>query len=242
MNQIKPPFPLNPRSAMMCLLMLVAPLAMADTETTSDSSADKAEASKKTDSSVSIKAKTTTSTAKAEAVKKNNTAVLESKKNQPTDNTAFELGEVFVSPGLTSGLSKKMHSRDISSSVDIMNADKIQNQNVLTSYDLFQRMPGVQITQFNQGITTGKFSFRGFNGEGNINAVKLLIDGIPSNTNDGNMPFIDALFPLDIESIEVVRGTNDPRYGLHAIAGNANVTTALGGNYVKGRTFAVTTI
>lgn len=236
MNQIKPPFPLNPRSAMMCLLMLVAPLAMADTETTSDSSADKAEASKKTDSSVSIKAKTTTSTAKAEAVKKNNTAVLESKKNQPTDNTAFELGEVFVSPGLTSGLSKKMHSRDISSSVDIMNADKIQNQNVLTSYDLFQRMPGVQITQFNQGITTGKFSFRGFNGEGNINAVKLLIDGIPSNTNDGNMPFIDALFPLDIESIEVVRGTNDPRYGLHAIAGNANVTTALGGNYVKGRT------
>ena len=236
MNQIKPPFPLNPRSALICLLMLVAPLAMADTETTSDSSADKAEASKKTDSSVSIKAKTTTSTTKAEAVKKNNTAVLESKKNQPTDNTAFELGEVFVSPGLTSGLSKKMHSRDISSSVDIMNADKIQNQNVLTSYDLFQRMPGVQITQFNQGITTGKFSFRGFNGEGNINAVKLLIDGIPSNTNDGNMPFIDALFPLDIESIEVVRGTNDPRYGLHAIAGNANVTTALGGNYVKGRT------
>lgn len=235
MNQIKPPFPLNPRSALICLLMLVAPLAMADTEITSDSSADKAEASKKTDSSVSIKAKTTTSTAKAEAVKKNNTAVLESKKNQPTDNTAFELGEVFVSPGLTSGLSKKMHSRDISSSVDIMNADKIQNQNVLTSYDLFQRMPGVQITQFNQGITTGKFSFRGFNGEGNINAVKLLIDGIPSNTNDGNMPFIDALFPLDIESIEVVRGTNDPRYGLHAIAGNANVTTALGGNYVKGR-------
>jgi iron complex outermembrane receptor protein len=116
-----------------------------------------------------------------------------------------------------------------------MNADKIENQNVLTAFDLFHRMPGVQITQFNQGTTTGKLSFRGFNGEGNINGVKLLIDGIPSNTNDGNMPFIDSLFPLDIESIEVVRGTNDPRYGLHNIAGNANINTYQGGNYAKGR-------
>jgi iron complex outermembrane receptor protein len=135
----------------------------------------------------------------------------------------------------TSLPSGKLASRDILSSVDIMNADKIANQNVLTSYDLFHRMPGVQITQFNQGTTTGKFSFRGFNGEGNINGVKLLIDGIPSNTNDGNMPFIDAIFPVDIDSIEVVRGTNDPRYGLHAIAGNATINTSQGGNYAKAR-------
>lgn len=148
-----------------------------------------------------------------------------------SDDSVFELGEMVVT-GTAAG---KLRSRDILTSVDIMNADKIANQNVLTSFDLFHRMPGVQITQFNQGTTTGKFSFRAFNGEGNINGVKLLIDGIPSNTNDGNMPFIDSVFPLDIESIEVVRGTNDPRYGLYAIAGNANITTAQGGNYAKGR-------
>ena len=151
---------------------------------------------------------------------------------QPTsDNSVFELGEMVVSEKL----SGQLDSRDILSSVDVMHEDKIADQNVLTAFDLLHRMPGVQITQFNQGITTGKFSFRAFNGEGNINAVKLLIDGIPSNTNDGNMPFIDALFPLDIESIETVRGTNDPRYGLHAIAGNANIHTFEGGNYAKGR-------
>ncbi len=152
--------------------------------------------------------------------------------NKSTDNSVFELGEITVTATPTG----RLDSRDILSSVDVMNADKIQNQNVLTSFDLLHRMPGVQITQFNQGTTTGKFSFRAFNGEGNINAVKLLIDGIPSNTNDGNMPFIDALFPLDIESIETVRGTNDPRYGLHAIAGNANISTTEGGSYLKGRT------
>ena len=148
-----------------------------------------------------------------------------------TDNSVFELGEMQV----TGKYFGKLDSRDILSSVDIMDADKIANQNVITSFDLFQRMPGVQITEFNQGTTTGKFSFRAFNGEGNINAVKLLIDGIPSNTNDGNMPFIDALFPMDIDYIEVVRGTNDPRYGLHALAGNANMITQAGGSYVRGR-------
>ena len=152
-------------------------------------------------------------------------------KNNTQNNSVFELGEMVIT-GTPSG---KLESRDILSSVDIMNADKIENQNVLTSFDLFHRMPGVQITQFNQGTTTGKLSFRGFNGEGNINGVKLLIDGIPSNTNDGNMPFIDSIFPLDIENIEVVRGTNDPRYGLHNIAGNANINTYQGGNYAKGR-------
>jgi iron complex outermembrane receptor protein len=81
------------------------------------------------------------------------------------------------------------------------------------------------LTQFGQGTTSGKFSMRAFNGEGEINAVKLLIDGVPSNSNDGNMPYIDLAPRLDIESIEVVRGTNDPRYGLHNIAGNANIST-----------------
>lgn len=153
-------------------------------------------------------------------------------KNPSDGDAVFDLGEVVVSEAMTG----KLNSRDILSSVDVMHSDKIANQNVLTSFDLLHRMPGIQITQFNQGITTGKFSFRGFNGEGNINAVKLLIDGIPSNINSGDMPFIDALFPLDIESIETVRGTNDSRYGLHAIAGNANIHTTEGGTYLKGRT------
>ncbi len=41
--------------------------------------------------------------------------------------------------------------------------------------------------------------------------------------------------PLDIDYIEVVRGTNDPRYGLHNIGGNINFVTRQGGNYSDGR-------
>lgn len=148
------------------------------------------------------------------------------------ENSVFELGAITVS---ADNVSTALGSRDILTSVDVLYADKIQDQNVQNAYELFRRLPGVQVTQFNQGTTSGRFSFRGFNGEGNLNAVKLLIDGIPSNINDGSYPFLDILFSQDIDSIEVVRGTNDARYGLHAIAGSANVLTQTGGNYAKSR-------
>ncbi|WP_437884060.1 TonB-dependent receptor [Pseudomonas sp. LRF_L74] len=143
--------------------------------------------------------------------------------------SVLTLGAVTVSSDERGPLA----SRNILSSVDVVGADILEKQPVQYSWELFNRLPGVMLTQFNQGTTSGKLSFRGFNGEGEVNAVKLLIDGIPSNSNDGNMPFIDMVSPLEIESIEVVRGTNDPRYGLHNIAGNASIDTRQGGNAGK---------
>ncbi|MBU1331742.1 MAG: TonB-dependent receptor [Gammaproteobacteria bacterium] len=141
-------------------------------------------------------------------------------------DSTLALGSVTVTPEQQG----KLSSHNILSSVDYVGHDVLEKQPVQYSWELFQQVPGVMLTQFNQGTTSGKLSFRGFNGEGEVNAVKLLIDGIPSNTNDGNMPFIDMVYPLDIEEIEVVRGTNDPRYGLHNIAGNASINTLQGGN------------
>ncbi len=141
-------------------------------------------------------------------------------------DSTLTLGTVTITAPNTGPLA----SPNILSSVDVLGSDILEKQPVQYSWELFNRVPGVMLTQFNQGTTSGKLSFRGFNGEGEVNAVKLLIDGIPSNTNDGNMPFIDMVFPLDIVSIEVVRGTNDPRYGLHNIAGNASINTRIGGN------------
>ena len=63
--------------------------------------------------------------------------------------------------------------------------------------------------------------------------VKLLVDGIPTNVNSG-VGDINAIFPLDIDRIEVVKGTNDPRYGLFNIAGNVQVFTSAPGRYTQG--------
>ena len=145
--------------------------------------------------------------------------------------SAVVLGEISVSSASAGSLPTK----SILTSVDIMSAERIQDKNVSNSWELIGQMPGVQLTEFRLGAESGKPSFRAFNGEGYINGIKLLIDGVPSNVNSGNMRYLDMIFPLDIDYIEVVRGTNDPRYGLHNIGGNINVATRQGGNYIDGR-------
>lgn len=145
---------------------------------------------------------------------------------QRSPDTSFSIGDGIVVTGARS---------PVLTSVDRMGADVAQNASVDYAWELVGRMPGVLLTEFNQGATSGKLSFRGFNGEGEVNAVKLLIDGVPSNSNDGNMPYIDMVFPLDIETVEVVRGTSDPRYGLHNIAGNVAFRTRSGGSYLDAR-------
>lgn len=120
-------------------------------------------------------------------------------------------------------------------SVDRLSAEAVQNSDVDYPWQIVGKLPGVMLTEFNQGTSSGKLSFRGFNGEGGVNAIKLLIDGVPSNTNDGNMPFIDMLFPLEVEAVEVIRSTTDPRYGLNNIAGNVSFATRTGGNYLEGK-------
>lgn len=150
-----------------------------------------------------------------------------------SENSTLTLGTVTVQ-GAT-GSSGPLNTASVLSSVDILGADILQKMPVNYSWELFSRAPGVMLTEFNQGTTSGKISFRGFNGEGEVNAVKLLIDGIPSNSNDGNMPFMDMIFPLELDSIEVVRGTSDARYGLNNIAGNVNMLTRTGGEYTQAR-------
>ncbi|MEN9683528.1 MAG: hypothetical protein RLZZ427_1279 [Pseudomonadota bacterium] len=152
---------------------------------------------------------------------------------QPAVDTSFAVGEIIVTARGMAG-----SANTVLTSIDRLSGAIAQRADVRNAYELIGQMPGVQLTNFDQGTTSGKFSLRGFNGEGTINAVKLLIDGIPANSNDGNMPYIDLVFPLNIAGIEVVRGTADPRFGLHAIAGSANILTRSGGTYLDARAAA----
>ncbi|WP_417610663.1 TonB-dependent receptor [Parasphingorhabdus sp.] len=154
----------------------------------------------------------------------------EEQANPKKPDTSFSVGEIVVTARGMAG-----STNNVLTSVDRLGGDVAQDADVDNVYELIGQMPGILVTDFNQGTTNGKFSMRGFNGEGNINAVKLLIDGIPSNSNSGNMPYIDMVFPLNIAGIEVVRGTSDPRYGLHAIAGSANILTRSGGTFLDAR-------
>jgi iron complex outermembrane recepter protein len=142
------------------------------------------------------------------------------------------MGEVRISAARNAGA---LLSNRILTSVDVLGSEQIEDKTVGNSWELVGQLPGVQLTEFRMGAESGKATFRAFNGEGYINGIKVLIDGIPSNVNSGNQRFIDMVFPLEIDYIEVVRGTNDPRYGLHNIGGNINLGTRQGGNYTDSR-------
>ena len=149
-------------------------------------------------------------------------------------STLLQLGEVVITSS-----SGALSPRQVLTSVNILGSERFENQSAYSNYELLRQVPGLQAGEYlGKGVGYGTLSMRGFNGEGVLNAVKLLIDGVPSNANDGNTYYLDLVPRLDMEAVEIVKGTNDARYGLHNIAGNANVVTRQGGNYTEGRVSA----
>lgn len=154
------------------------------------------------------------------------TAPARAQEGVPEPGVEFTLQRVVVKATAVGNLG----SKHLLTSVDTIGGAAVQDAAVGHNWELFGRLPGVQLTNYNQGIISGRPSMRGFNGEGMVSAVKLLIDGVPSNTNDGAMPFMDLVMPLGLAGITAVRGTNDARYGLHSIAGNMEMLTREGGH------------
>jgi iron complex outermembrane receptor protein len=113
---------------------------------------------------------------------------------------------------------------EVLTSTNVLTGEQVQSQTAPEPLHLLKRVPGVYMEDFNQGTTSTGLSLRGFNTQGDVPAVKLLIDGIPSNFHVGTSE-LKAIFPLEIDHVEIVKGTNDPRYGLNNVAGNVNVFT-----------------
>lgn len=113
---------------------------------------------------------------------------------------------------------------EVLTSTNVLTERALQTQSTAEPLNLLKRAPGVYMENYQQGVVTAGIGIRGFNTQGDVPAVRLSIDGIPSNLHVG-VPELKTLFPFEIERIEVVKGTNDPRYGINNVAGNINVTT-----------------
>jgi iron complex outermembrane receptor protein len=134
------------------------------------------------------------------------------------------------------GMRRSLHldTTTLIGSVDVVGGDQIARENVDLSYELLKKVPGVYVNDYNQGVVAGGIGIRGFNTEGDIPSAKLLIDGIPANTNAG-VGLFDSVFAMDIDRIEFLKGTNDSRHGLLNIAGNVQLFTSPMGRYTKAK-------
>lgn len=113
---------------------------------------------------------------------------------------------------------------DLVGSIDLIDQTELNYEQIDDTLELFNKVPGVYLSRYNQGIINTDVAIRGFAGDGVTPHAKLLIDGIPANLHNGYNE-LDQLFPIGIESIEAFKGTSDPRYGLFNLAGNYNVST-----------------
>jgi iron complex outermembrane receptor protein len=120
---------------------------------------------------------------------------------------------------------------DSPGSVDVIGAEQLESENVDFSMQALKKLPGVYYQDWNQGVIHGSVAIRGFD-PNMSDSVALYVDGIPNNMSTGWMD-MRPFFPFELERIELVKGTFDPRYGLNNIAGNVNVFTKRGGNYSK---------
>ncbi|MEP7049778.1 MAG: TonB-dependent receptor [Pseudomonadota bacterium] len=111
---------------------------------------------------------------------------------------------------------------ELLTSTNLLTSEQVQSQTAADPLNILKRVPGMYMEDYNQGTASTGLGMRGFNTQGDVPAVKLLIDGIPSNFHVGTSE-LGAIFPLEIDHVEIVKGTNDPRYGLNNVAGNVNV-------------------
>lgn len=114
--------------------------------------------------------------------------------------------------------------KTLAGSVDVITRDELEYEHVTDTLELFTKTPGVVLSRYNQGIINTDLSIRGFTGDGETPHAKLLVDGIPSNLFNGYNE-MDYLFPTNIQSIQVFKGTSDATTGLFATAGSYKVET-----------------
>lgn len=135
------------------------------------------------------------------------------------DGTYITLGRYEVKAGKFGA-----QATDLLTSVTVVGSDQLAHESVDYPLELLGKIPGFTLTDFNQGVITADISIRGFNGEGVGPHLRLLIDGLPANLNNGYND-LGPVFPLEIERVEAVKGTADARFGLNAVAGSVNVHT-----------------
>ncbi|NOQ36778.1 MAG: TonB-dependent receptor plug domain-containing protein [Methylococcaceae bacterium] len=128
--------------------------------------------------------------------------------------------------------------------VTLVNMDDVRERNVSSLADMFRYVPGVFATS-DSGTDGIFFTSRGSNLDAtdyDMNGIKLLQDGMPVTTADGNNHnrIID---PLSAQYATVARGANGMKYGASTLGGAVNFITPTAFNsptmslYLNGGTF-----
>jgi outer membrane receptor protein involved in Fe transport len=127
-----------------------------------------------------------------------------------------------------------LQAADAPYSATTLTIDEIRDLAVGDTDQLFDRVPGMTVTDYQLGGVANAISIRGFGGGGHGGDLGAVIDGVPLNEAmshaDGYFD-LNVITPLEIESFTVYKGPVSPLYGNFNRGGLLAIETRKGGDY-----------
>jgi outer membrane receptor protein involved in Fe transport len=146
----------------------------------------------------------------------------------PQESDQQSLEEIVVKGQL-------LRAEDGGFTATVLTSDEIRRQSPSDIDELFDRVPGMAVRDFQLGGVANSIVIRGFGGGGHGGDLGAVIDGIPLNEAmshaDGYVD-LNIITPLEIESFTVSKGPVSALYGNFNRGGLVNIATRKSGDYL----------
>ncbi|WP_449246080.1 TonB-dependent receptor [Desulfarculus baarsii] len=120
-----------------------------------------------------------------------------------------------------------------STSATVLDNEQIVGRVYVTPMDMLKLSPGVSISQYHQGGVVPAVQMRGFSTVGHSRDGAIALNGVPLNTLDN--ADTNVIIPLEVESIEVVKGPSSPFFGNFNSAGSIGFNTYQSGDFTRAK-------
>ncbi len=114
-------------------------------------------------------------------------------------------------------------------STHVMKKQAIERLPIMTYGDLFRRAPGMNVSNYDQGIVGYGLTIRGFSDGNHGRDIAYSIDDVPvnevSSQHTSSYADLNHLIPETIERIEITRGPFSVEHGDANLGGSVNIIT-----------------
>jgi outer membrane receptor protein involved in Fe transport len=125
----------------------------------------------------------------------------------------------------------------LTTSATILTNKDIVDRVYFNPNDMLNLVPGVRVGFYGEGGLAADVYIRGFTGGHSGGGVGMYLDGIPLHDNSGHDRggYIDSnmIMPIEIESVEVIKGPASVYYGRNASGGSIPFQSIKRGNHTK---------
>jgi outer membrane receptor protein involved in Fe transport len=113
-------------------------------------------------------------------------------------------------------------------------AEEIRDAAIAQPEQLFSRVPGMRVNNYNLGGVVNVISLRGFGGGAHGGDLGFVLDGITLNeaiSHSDGYADLNVVIPLELQRMDVVKGPSSVLVGNYNRAGSVFLQTRKGGEY-----------